>query len=67
MQMHAKEPRVDRTVMTVTDLNQNDDDQYWRLRTPLERLQAIELNRQAVYGYRNNPPRFQRFLEIVGR
>ena len=67
MKMHATELRVDRTVMTVTDLDQNDDDQYWQSRTPLERLQAIELNRQAVYGYRGNPPRFQKVLEVARR
>ena len=61
------ELRVDRTVLTVTDLDRNDEDQYWQSRTPLERLQAIEVQRQAVYGYGNHPPRFQRLLEIVGR
>ena len=67
MKMHADELHIDRTVMTVTDLEQNDEDQYWWSRTPLERLKAIELNRQAVYGYYNNPPRFQRLLEVARR
>jgi hypothetical protein len=53
--------------MTVTDLDQNDEDQYWWSRTPLERLKAIEINRQAVYGYQDNPPRLQRLLEVAGR
>ncbi len=38
MKMRAKELRGDRTVMTVTDLDQNDEDQHWRSWTPLERL-----------------------------
>jgi hypothetical protein len=32
MKKHLEEPRVDRTVMTVTDLNQNDDDQHGEYR-----------------------------------
>ena len=67
MKMHANELQVDRTVMTVTDLEHNDEDRYWWSRTPLERLKAIEVNRQAVYGYRNTPPRFQRLLEVARR
>ncbi len=67
MKTDAVELRVDRTVMTVTDLDRNDEDQYWWSQPPLERLKAIELNRQAVYGYRNNPPGFQRLLEVAGR
>ena len=67
MKMHTNELHVDRTVMTVTDLDQNDEDQFWWSRTPEERLKAIEVNRQAVYGYQNTPPRFQRLLEVARR
>ena len=59
--------RVDRTVLTVTDLRENDDDRYWWSKTPLERLEAIEINRRIVYGYHSTPPRFQRVLEVAGR
>ena len=67
MKMHTNELQVDRTVMTVTDLDQDDEDQFWWSRTPEERLKAIEVNRQAVYGYHNTPPRFQRLLEVARR
>ncbi len=67
MKLDTKELKVDRTVMTVTDLGHNDEDRYWWSRTPLERLKAIEINRQVVYGYQNNPPRLQRLLEVAGR
>lgn len=67
METNTRTFRVDRSVITVTDLKHNDENQYWWSRTPLERLEAIEINRQAVYGYRDNPPRFQRLLEITGR
>jgi hypothetical protein len=58
---------VDRSVLTVTGLRENDEDQYWWGKTPLERLQALETNRRIVYGYHSNPPRFQRLLEIARR
>ena len=61
------EPRIDRTVLTVTDLRENDEDRYWWAKKPLERLEAIEMNRRIVYGYLSNPPRFQRLLEIARR
>ena len=67
METDASEPRVDRTVLTVTDVQDNDEDQYWWARTPLERLEAIETNRRIVYGYQSTPPRFQRLLEVARR
>ena len=63
----VSEPRVDRNVLVVTDLGQDDEDSYWRSRSPLERLAAVETNRQVVYGYLTTPPRFQRLLEVAGR
>ena len=67
MSEETPELRVDRTVLTVTGLNENDEDAYWRSKTPLERLEAMEINRRIVYGYFSNPPRFQRVLEIARR
>ena len=67
MDAPPSEPKVDRTVLTVTGLRENDEDRYWWSRTPLERLEAIEVNRQVVYGYLSTPPRFQRLLEVARR
>jgi len=67
MKTHPAELRVDRTVVTVTDLRENDEDRYWQSKTPLERLEAIETHRRIVYGYLSTPPRFQRVLEISRR
>ncbi len=53
--------------MTVSDLGEDDADQYWWSRPPLERLAAIETNRQIVYGYLTTPPGFQRVLEVARR
>ena len=38
---------------------------YWHLRTPEERLQALELMRQSAYGYDPATARLQRILEIA--
>lgn len=44
------------------------DLEYWLSRTPDERLSAVELLRQNLYGYSNdNPPRLQRVAKIVRR
>jgi hypothetical protein len=67
MSADTPEPRVDRTVLTVTDLRENDEDRYWWARTPLERLRAMEINRRMVYGYHSTPPRLQRLLEVARR
>ena len=67
MNKENPEPRVDRSVLTVTDFHENDEDRYWWSKTPMERLEAIETNRRIVYGYHDNPPRFQRILEVARR
>ena len=66
------EIRVDRSVLTVTTLQQADADDraYWRSRTPIERLEALELMRQVVYQYDPVATRLQRILtgpEPIGR
>jgi len=67
MKTDASEPRVDRSVLTVTDLRESDENQYWWSKTAWERLEAIEVNRRIVYGYHSTPPRFQRLLEVARR
>ena len=67
MNDESSELRVDRSALTVTGLNESDEDAYWNAKTPLERLAAVEINRQIVYGYHSTPPRFQRVLEVARR
>lgn len=39
---------------------------YWFDKSPLERLESLELMRQSAYGYKNpSTRRFQRVLEII--
>lgn len=61
------ELRLNKEAFSVVSLSDSDSDHYWWSRSAHERLEAIEINRRIVYGYGNNPPRFQRFFEVVRR
>lgn len=57
-------PRLDRNAITVTALNDIEEEKkFWLSKTPLERLEAIELNRRLVYGKDRTASRLQRVLE----
>jgi hypothetical protein len=59
---------VDRTAFSVASLaDESDEKAYWLSRTPEERLEALEIMRQIVYGYDPTTTRFQRILEIAQR
>ena len=63
--MKSDQPiRLDRSVLTITTLQQADADDraYWRSKTPIERLEALELIRQVVYQYDPVATRLQRIL-----
>jgi hypothetical protein len=61
-------PKVQRTAFTVASLfDQSDEKSYWLSKTPYERLEAVELMRQIIYGYNPSATRLQRVLEITGR
>jgi len=60
--------KVDRRAFEVTSLfEQTDEKRFWLTRTPAERLQAVELMRQVLYGYDPSTVRLQRVLEIAQR
>ncbi len=50
--------------MTVEEAERADRE-YWRARTPDERLAALELSRQIAYGYDPAARRLSRFFEVV--
>jgi hypothetical protein len=61
-------PKVDRTAFSVGNLHDpSDEKEYWLSKTPEERLQALELMRQIIYGYDPNTTRLQRFFEVIKR
>jgi len=61
-------PKLDKTVFSLGSLTDSSDEkQYWLLKTPYERLEAIEIMRQIIYGYDPSTTRLQRFFEITQR
>jgi len=45
--------------------DEGDERDYWRAKTPLERLEAIEFMRQVMYGYDPSTARLQRVIEFA--
>jgi hypothetical protein len=63
--------RLDRSVFEIDSLgshslnNRDSDRNYWRAKTPAERMEALELMRQIIYGYDPATTRLQRVLAIT--
>ena len=61
-------PKIQRDAFTVASLfDEPDDKSYWFSRTPYERLEALELMRQIIYGYDSSTTRLQRVFEAAQR
>jgi len=58
---------LDRQAFSVVTLAEADhvDQEYWRSRTPEERLEALELSRQITYGYDPSARGLSRFFEVA--
>ncbi|GJM41029.1 MAG: hypothetical protein DHS20C20_13110 [Ardenticatenaceae bacterium] len=60
--------KIDKTALSITSLEEDTDEiAYWQQKTPQERLAALELMRQIVYGYDPATCRLQRVLTITQR
>lgn len=60
--------KIDKTAFSVVPLSKADDDKaYWLSKTPHERLRAVELIRQTIYGYTPASGRLQRVFEVAKR
>jgi hypothetical protein len=60
--------RIDKTALSAGSLLEpSDEKSYWLAKSPEERLAAVELMRQIVYGYDPSATRLQRVLEIAQR
>ena len=58
--------RIDKIAFSVTSLSDElDEKDYWLSKTPCERLEAIELMRQIIYGYSPSTTRLQRVLTVA--
>ena len=61
-------PKVRRDAFTVASaFEKSGEKSYWLSRTPHERLEAVELMRQIIYGYDPSAIRLQRVLEVTQR
>ena len=58
---------IKKTFSVVTGFDQGDEKEFWLRKSPLERLEAIELMRQILYGYDPTSERFQRILTVAER
>lgn len=60
--------RLDKAAFSVATLtDESDEKQYWLTKSPYERLRALELMRQIIYGYDPSTERLQRFFEVAQR
>ena len=53
--------KLNKKVVVISSLDETDEKDYWKSRTPTDRLKAVEINRRIVYGYARTSPRFQSF------
>ncbi|GAB4496261.1 MAG: hypothetical protein OHK0052_05920 [Anaerolineales bacterium] len=61
-------PKIDKTALSISSLHETSDEiAYWLTKAPQERLAAIEIMRQIVYGYHPSTTRLQRILTIAER
>lgn len=66
--MNKKETfKIDRSALSVISLDEQDEEvmQYWKSKTPHERLVALETTRRMLYGEHSTSAGLQRVLEIV--
>jgi len=56
--------KMDRTKLSVVDLKDSSDIEYWNKQSPKDRLLAIQIHRQVAYGRSTTSGRLQRILEI---
>lgn len=58
--------KVDRDSFSVISLLENDNDlKYWLLKTPAERIHAVEFLRQMMFNYDPSTERLQRVFETA--
>ena len=59
-----KIPRLNKKIVNITSLDDIEEEKkYWFSKSPLERIEAIEINRRMIYGQDRVTSRLQRFFE----
>ena len=57
-------PRLNKKIVKVTSLDDIEEEKrYWMSKSPLERIEAVEINRRMIYGQDRVTSRLQRFFE----
>ena len=56
---------IQRNTFEIVDLKDADDSDYWHDRSPIERIEAIEFMRKAMFGNDRVSQRLQRVLAVV--
>jgi hypothetical protein len=59
--------KLDRTKLSIVDLHDSSDKEYWWSLTPGERWEAMQFFREIAYGKDAANGRLQRVLEIIDR
>jgi hypothetical protein len=57
--------KIQRNVFKVVNLHDPDDSGYWRHRSYVERIEAIEFMRKVMFGHDRVSERLQRVLTIA--
>jgi len=61
-------PNIQRDAFAVASVFEDSDEKsYWFSKSPYERLEAVELMRQIIYGYDPSTTGLQRVLETAQR
>ena len=59
-------PRLNKKIVKVTSLDDIEEEKrYWMSKSPLERIEAIEISRRMIYGQDRVTSRLQRFFETA--
>ena len=58
---------IKKTFTVATGLDQSDEKEFWLRKSPLERLEAIELMRQILYDYDPTSEKKTRLSESANR
>ena len=60
--------RMNKTSISIASgFEEANDREYWHSKTPSQRLEALELMRQIIYGYHPSSDRLQRVLTVTAR
>jgi hypothetical protein len=59
-------PRLNKKIVKVSALDDIEEEKrYWMSKSPLERFEAVEINRRMIYGQDRATSRLQRFFETA--